>query len=603
MTRFLACMLLPLAFWHGNILAEADHLNERLARFSLATGEPAEALRWVAADPSPQAETLRGMAYWKLGLLGQAADILQAVRDEGEALDPQAALVLAKTNGALGKTDSANRLLEDLRRRGKGDAAEEAAFLLAEQALEASAHDRAGKVLARAPEGYWAALGYLNLATAYARQDSDTARSLIALRVAQAMLGDQTTTAYPDLLQRIQVTAGFLALQGDEPDKALTFLNKVSLNGYYTPQALYLHGLAHAHKENYRAAMQSWHRARKFPLGFPGAADAWLGMGRGFDESGYLGQAGEAYLGAIAAFEGELVTLERLKQQIRDQGSYDAMVLSARAEDVEWFLADSKTLTQPRLAYLTHFMESAAAQHAVARVAELEQMEQRLRSRHQDLQIFGRMLDQRRERLRRHTGTGDLDMIGSRIEALEARLRDLETELQSKAEAGHSAELASGELAQKLSQVRSLQAKNNLTPGERERLERLQGVLTWQAQEQFDLARRDHERELTRIRKALEAAEKSYGRFETQLRGAPQRFDDLIDRVDQLAAEADQQLDRIVALLQRSEEALDSALLQFLDRQSAVISAHLDRSEQQIAHLYEYLALNRTADVAAGGDE
>ncbi|BES71652.1 hypothetical protein RE428_26700 [Marinobacter nanhaiticus D15-8W] len=603
MTRFLSCILLPLVLLQGDALAAADRLNERLARFSLATGEPAMALRWVAADPSSEAEILRGMAYWNLGLVEQTAEVLGKVADKGESLDPGAALVLAKANRAIGQTDVANRLLEDLRHSGKQDEAQEASFLLAQQAIEISAYDRAGQVLAHAPEGYWAALGYLNLATAYALQDTDTARSLIALRVAQAMLGERATTAYPDLLQRIQLTAGFVALKGEDPDKALSFLNKVSLKGYYTPRALYLHGLAHARKDNYRAAMQSWHRARKFPLGFPGAADAWLGMGRGFDEAGYLGQAGEAYLGAIAAFEGELVTLATLKQQIRQQGSYDAVVRSARAEDVEWFLAESKTLTQPRLAYLMHFMESADAQNAVVRVAELDQMAQRLRSRKQELHVFGRMLNQRRDSLRRHTGVGDLDVIGAHIATLKARRQDLEGTLRSMAQAGRSAELASGELARKLEQVRSLQAKNNLTPEEFERLERLQGVLAWQAQEQFDLARRDHERELTRIGKALDAAEQSYGRFEDQLHEAPERFEGLIDRVDQLAVEADRQLDRIESLRQRSEKTLDSALLHFLDRQSAVMSGHLDRSEQQIAHLYEYLALNRAVDTAAGGDE
>ena len=97
--------------------------------------------------------------------------------------------------------------------------------------------------------------------------------------------------------------------------------------------------------------MQSWHRAKKFPLAFSGVADAWIAMGRGFDLSGYLGQAGESYLAANAAFESERVTLRKLAAGIREQGAYKSLVEDARASDLEWFLADSRTLTQPRMAY------------------------------------------------------------------------------------------------------------------------------------------------------------------------------------------------------------------------------------------------------------
>lgn len=601
MRRFLSCILLSITLSSSYTLADTGQLNERLARYALATGDPAEALRWTSEEASPEAEAIRGLAYWELGLTPQAAEILQSVHERGETLEPEAMLVLAKAQQSLGMTGAANRLLETLQRRGSGETAKEAAFLLADQAIEASAYDQAGQVLANAPDGYWAAMGYLNLATAYARQDADTTRSLIALRVAQAMLGDRATTAYPDLLQRIQVTAGFLALKGGQPDKALGFLDKTSLNGYLTPQALYLHGVAQAQKDNYRGAMQSWHRARKFPLGFPGAADAWLGMGRGFDESGYLGQAGDAYLGAIAAFEGELVTLTTLKRQIRERGGYEAMVLAAKAEDVEWFLADSKTLTQPRLAYLMHFMERREAQIAVTRVTELARMADRLRSRRQDLQVFSRMLTERRDSLRKRVGADGMEAVEYRISALRERQQKLEAELERLTQSGRSVELASGELARKLDQVNALEAKKNLTPEEVERLKRMKGVLTWEAQQQFDLAKREHERELARVSRALDAAEDSYGRFEKQLRTAPERFAELSDRTEQLILRADQQLDRIVTLRQRAEDELDAALLDFLDNQTAVMSAHLDRSEQQIAHLYEYLALNRGDDSQAGG--
>ncbi|MAA63506.1 MAG: hypothetical protein CL581_01815 [Alteromonadaceae bacterium] len=568
-----------------------ESIRVGLAQYALVVGKPTDALHWVYGLQSDDAGLVRGQAYADLGLPARSETELESRIKGDTPANASARLTLAKEKRQLGKQDEALALLKQLHRSQQGAVGQEASFLLAENAIASGAFDLAGKVLGASAGGYWTALGYLNLATAYARQDKDTARSLIALRVARSMLDDNPDAGLTELIQRIQITAGYLALRSDDPEKAISFLNKVALKGYRTPQALYLHGLAEAQKENYRAAMQSWHRARKFPLGFPGAAEAWLGMGRGYDESGYLGLAGEAYLAAIAAFQGEVVTLDTLMKQIRQEGGYHSMVLSARSEDVEWFLADSKTLTQPRLAYLMHFMEGASAQKAVRRVASLDAMEHELQSRSADLVVFRRMLENRLRTVSSASGAGDLERLGQKIEVLADREAALRTRLNA-AESGDGAAIASGETAKKLAQVRALKAKGNLTAEESARVERLEGVLKWQAQEQYDLARREHEKNLDVIARSLAGARSGYDKFESERRSAPDRFRSLLGRVESAQKDVDRKLERLATVKQRSEEVLDAALLEFLQEQSRVMSAHLDRSEQQIAHLYEYLAVS-----------
>src|SRR5690554_736657 len=267
----------------------------------------------------------------------------------------------------------------------------------------------AGKILATMVEGYWSAVGYLNLSADYARNDLKPSRALVALRVALAMADKDTDVHRKSALRsRILLRAGYLAYTSADYEKAIGFLEKIPLDSHKTPQALYLHGLALAEQGNHRAAMQSWHRAKKYPLAYPKVAYTWIGMGRGYDLSGYLGQAGEAYLAANAAYEGERVTLRALATQIEDQGAYKALVLDARSQNtsaagagragsgkttlgspkVEWFLADSRTLTQPRMAYLLTMMEQPAAQLAVDRVAKLAQIAADLERNAQDLGVF-----------------------------------------------------------------------------------------------------------------------------------------------------------------------------------------------------------------------
>ncbi len=266
---------------------------------------------------------------------------------------------------------------------------EQEMFELAEQERIKGKADAAGRYLAKMDEGYWAAMGYLNLANDFARDDLNSTRALVSLRVAMAMAAkDNNQARRNNLLDQLHLRAGYLALKSGEHDKAINLLEKVRLDSYYAPQALYLHGLALANKGNHRAAMQSWHRTKKFPLAFPGVADAWIGMGRGYDMAGYPGQAGESWLAANAAYQGERVTLKELAQRIKQQGAYKALVEDARNTGPEWFLADSRTLTQPRMAYLLAFLEAANAQEAVRTVALLDEMTLQLNRNVHDLSVF-----------------------------------------------------------------------------------------------------------------------------------------------------------------------------------------------------------------------
>lgn len=276
-----------------------------------------------------------------------------------------------------------------VQRKGYGDARQQEKFRLAERERLQGRTDAAGRHLAAMDEGYWAALGYMNLAGDFARDDLNPSRALVSLRVAMAMAAKDTNTARSkNLLNQLHLRAGYLALTNEEYDKAVDFLEKVTLDSYYAPHALYLHGLALAEKDNHRAAMQSWHRAKKFPLAFPGVSDAWIGMGRGYDLAGYPGQAGESWLAANAAYQGERVTLNKLAERIREDGAYKALVEDARGPDTQWFLADSRTLTQPRMAYLFLFLEQPPAQAAVRRVAMLDNMATTLVNNDHNLSVF-----------------------------------------------------------------------------------------------------------------------------------------------------------------------------------------------------------------------
>ncbi|MBW0146403.1 tetratricopeptide repeat protein [Marinobacter arenosus] len=507
-------------------------LQTGLAKYALATDRIYPVLGFVDSLEGDSAAFLRARLLLESGRTEAGLAALRQVAKEHHHRG-EAALLLGRSLLAQEQFLEAENWLEKAVRFGFGETRQQASYELAEIARKAGRADRAGQILAGMEEGYWAAVGYLNLSSDYAREDLNPTRALVALRVALAMaekdsVGDRSR----HLKSRLLVRAGYLAFQNDEYEKAIGFLEKIPLESYSTPQALYLHGLALAAKGNHRASMQSWHRAKKYPLAFPGVADAWIGMGRGFDLSGYLGQAGEAYLAANAAYESERVTLRKLADRIRQQGAYKALVEDARDSDLEWFLADSRTLTQPRMAYLLEFVENPEAQQSVRRVADLKDLSRTLERQRSDLTIF--------------------------VQALEDQIATLE------AEGGRAA-------ANLNSQQESL----------RSALKRLEGANLSAEQKQ----------RVRSMAETLSASGSSLEAFAARIKTRPSALREQLRQARGLKAKTGEFQERVARLIRRSEELLDERALDFVEEQDRRMAFSLDKTEQQIAHLYEYLAL------------
>ena len=583
-----------------------DTLQIGLMRYAMLTGHPWSVLTDAPKQPKGQALLLRGLARAELGMDdGASADLQRVAAGQGRDV-ARAQLGLARIAMDRDQDAEALQWLRKALPGLKGSDRQQALFKLSDIErrkghLEASAGD-----LGKMDDGYWAALGYMNLATAYATLDSDPSRTLVALHVAAAMLDGHKRKRDLELLDRINLIAGYLTVKAGQYDSALGFLNQIRLDSYYAPQALYLHGLAQSRQDDYRDAMQFWHRARKYPLAFEGVADASMGMGLAFDESGYLGQAGDAYLGATSAFEAELVNIRKLEDQVRKDGAWKAMMVASRGDNVEWFLADSKSLSTPRQAYLMRLMESPKAQAAARRVAELARLDRRLAEQQHNLDVFAGMLQERLTRVRT-SGTGaTMSTVRARLASLQVQYRQLQARLKAATSSNDLESLVSGDLAQQFQLLETLRrqaVREHANASTMARIDRLHGLLVWRAEEQESLNSRQLEATLQQSGQDLDRLATSVSAFDDRLAAAPDHFRQLLARVKaQQKAVADSRK-QLAALRQRSEKLFDQETLAFLQAQGERIATWRDRSNQEIAHLYEYLAITQRDKRKQGGGQ
>ena len=534
----LAAMLAGVAAPVANAID--NPLATGVVRFALDTGEASSVVGLAMKLEGESADYLQARLMLASGQHDKARAGFEGVYN-GASHRGEAALALAEMAQEEGDLTGAENWYQQARRTGYGEVVQKALLGLAELVRIQGKTDAAGQYLARMEDGYWAAVGYMNLAADFARDDLDSSRALVSLRVAMAMAAkDADANRNRALLDQLNLRAGYLALGSDDYDKAIDFLEKVSLESYHTPQALYLHGLALSRKGNHRAAMQSWHRAKKFPLAFPGVSDAWIGMGRGYDLSGYPGQAGESWLAANAAYEGERVTLGKLSERIKVDGAYKTLVQDARSDDIQWFLADNRTLTQPRMAYLLRFMEEPGAQTAVRRVARLDEMVATLDASKYNLQVFIQALEG-------FVRSADSRAPASQTAAVEQQQRELETRLDQLAE---------------------------------------QAATPAQAAE------------LRQLKQSLAAASRRMNALNQQVVQMPERLETVLDDAGALRDATKDLRYKTLSLREQAARELDALALAFVKKQTQRMTHALDKTEQQIAHLYEYLALENLGEGA-----
>lgn len=572
-------------------------LTAGLMRYALDTERPWLALAYAPKSPTGHILFLRGEAYRRLGMDARARqDMLRVVGAGDNADTAKAEMLLGFIDASGGKTDSASDHLRRALGGLKGTSLQHASFELAELDRQSGHLDLAAQRLSSMAQGIWAAFGYLDLATAYAKLDSDPSRTLVSLRVAAAMLDGNQTAAGADLLDRINLTAADVAFHASQFSKSLNFLNKIRIDGYYAPSALYLHGLAQARQDNYRAAMQFWHRARKYPLAFPGVPEASMGMGLAFDEAGYLGEAGDAYLGASSAFEKELVNLKSLVESVRKKGAWQALMVASQNDNVEWFLANTKSLTTPRMAYLSRLMESGSAQHAAMRVSRLHQLARQLDREDHDLSVFAAMLQDRIAKVRQSRSSGKLARLRSRSAKLKALQSRLAKRLADATQGGDVEALVSGRLGHQFEQVDNLMQKakrSGASPEIRTRLQRLRGLLIWRAQEQARRNARAISADFHQASAELQRVDAAILSFNDKMIAAPVKFRSLLKRVRQQQAAVKSTQAALNGLLARAEKDFDGITLTFLTQQEQRMRAWRDRGNQEVAHLYEYLALTQ----------
>ncbi len=466
--------------------------------------------------------------------------------------------------------------------------------------------NKAAKVISKMDEGVWAGYAYYNLARKYADKDSNASRPLLSLRVADALNTPSDALVFldtqSDLQNRIFLASGKLAFEEADYEKARNFLNKILIDSSFAAEGFYLHGLSYFKAEQYRNAIQSWYRVKKYPLSQKGVSQAYAGIAYAFLKSGNKVKAIESYLENISVHEQELRTLNEMQTTIKSIGFNKAMLKKSNLDNLDTFLDESVNTNTPKAAYLNYFANNPERFKYMEDIVFSEKSIDYLQLRLNDLNIFKKMLNDRIKGFGRATQQINAGKFRQVAESAKQSITQFGNEKETAVDNEDFLSVASSQVQEQIRKVESLrkraqsiQAKGAVSAEQYaemvEKVHRIHGLLVWRAKEMFELNIGNLSEDLNAVQFELASLEESIQRIEEVVRKGPVGLKAKLKRVEAAISQTENLLAKNRKTLAALDKALTVASLDDLAQRQETVQTEYEVAQLTLAQLYETIAV------------
>jgi len=460
-------------------------------------------------------------------------------------------------------------------------------------------YTKAAAILGKMKEGAWASYAYYNLGIAYSEIDSEPTRAIISLRVADA-LNTKKTAPLAELKDQTLLAAGYLSIQAEDYEKALIFLNQVRVDSDLASKALYMHGVANSSQERYRSAIQSWYRVKKYPLINPGVADAFLAIPFAYDKEGYSSKAISSYLEAISVFDKESRNIDKIIAAVSENGARSTFFGKSALDDLEWFLSDSIATNTPKVAYLKYIMADNQLHQLAKQSIELAFLYENLSLWEHNLSVYDEMLKQRISGYYQRIKKADTNNRAKRINTISNEANKLKISLATAENNQDVLSVAAGRTLRRLESVNELDTyllkiKADISVREfkdlKQRIDRLNGLVMWEASEQYERNLRLTQETLRVLDKEVERYKAGLETFEGLISKGPVNLESFKQRVTNLKKNIITQKQELSVVRKQQDKALTEHVISVLQTKKLEFVTYHETAQQRLAHLYEYVAM------------
>lgn len=543
-----------------------------------------------------ESELLLGGMYLSYGHHLEAARIFERLlaNNVNPEVRDRTWFFLAKIWKQRGYLEQSQQALDRIEGELPKNLQREALMLQAQLLIDNGEHDQAISLL-RSWKGKteWASYAKFNLGVALVRNGQVDAAAEILEDLGEMNPFNEELTSLRD---KANLALGYALLQDGQPLAAKPALQRVRLDGPFSNKALLGVGWADAENDSYQRALVPWMELRSRDLLDSAVQESMLAIPYALAKLDSISQAADHYLNAIEAFYEESNRLDRTIGHIESGSFFDKFVEDDPLDSTGWYWRMEELPEGPEARYLFHLLSTHAFQEGLKNYRDLSYMHSNLDSWQQSVDVFGNMLETRKEayddrlpRAEAALARADLDGMVDRKLEFDSVLNDIEESNDWLALASEAEFEMWGEITG-LEATPALQANIPEAAEVRDKIALLKGVLQW------DLEKDSKER-LWRIRRdlretgeALVETQRARRQIDESMRRQPVEFQEFSARVYGLEPRIEGMKIRIEDEMGAQRAYLQSIAVGELQAQKVRLDTYTVQARFALAAIYDIAA-------------
>jgi Flp pilus assembly protein TadD len=516
--------------------------------------------------------------------------VLEGAVDEEVRND--AAYRLARIHFQKGQLEDALHALERIQGRVPGPIRDEVEFLRANVYLGLARHADAVTVLRRL-QGAESLNGFAeyNLSIALL-EDGRRQDALEQLeRAGQIESAEEAVLAIRD---KSNLVLGALLVESGQLAEAESSFDRVRLDGPYSNAALLASGWAAANREDFERAVVPWSLLAEREPTDAAVQEARLALPYAYGKLEVHGRAALVYGTALETFSGELEKLDASIASIREGKFLTALVREEIKQDTDWVIRLRSLPESPETYYLMELSASHDFQTALQNYLDLEDLRKKLASWLVNFDAFDDMIGLRSE----YYGPvlldvdAEADHVDSRMRLRLEQHRLLEERLQSMLTAPRPEFLATADerlTAERLAELASRLQGVDTSEAEalRQRIRRLQGLLTFQLRTEYHERLNVFDRHLEELGAAIEVLNARYEAFVRTRQAAVHSYEGYETPITRLRRRVNDALGEVNLLMARQGHLLEIVAIDELTVRRERLETYRDQARYALADSYD----------------
>jgi predicted negative regulator of RcsB-dependent stress response len=416
-------------------------------------------------------------------------------------------------------------------------------------------------------------------------EDGQRSRAMEQLETAGTM--DSEDPADLAIRDKANLVLGTILLEDGDFARAAAILNRVSLDGPYSNQALLSAGWANMSSENYERAVVPWSILAEREVTDAATQEALLALPYAYGKLDIHGRAAIHYGRALDVFGAEIEKLSNSIESIREGKFLEALVREEIHQDADWLIRLRSLPEAPETYYLMQLLASHDFQTGLQNYLDLADLKRRLLTWEGGFDSYDEMVQIRRSHY--EPLLPDVDEAFRKLDSrmrlrkeqhgmLVKRRNDLLTTPRPEF-------LATREEQAIMAQLDSLEA--GATGRELERVRRLRGVVTFRLHVEYHERFTEFDRNLRSLDAAMRTAQDEYDQFVRTRQAATHSFEGYEQPMKRLRADVEASVDQVDMLMARQGRLLEVLAIDQLIARREHLENYGDKARFALADSYD----------------